>query len=99
MSVFPVTISDIGFGRTTEMRATLALSDLSSGKRWPVRLESRESVTAYAGLGKKIDPKVVRRPIAYAETDCGVIQYGTSPIFTDYMKKMKRNEKWGQPAN
>lgn len=90
LSAFPVTISDIGFGRNTILRAALIQPELSSGKSLPVRLESRESITAYMSVKEQLDPKIVRKPVAYAMTDCKVIKYGSSPIFKDYMEQMKK---------
>ncbi|MGD0551780.1 MAG: hypothetical protein ABSB25_03930 [Sedimentisphaerales bacterium] len=88
LSAFPLTISDIGFGKTKNLRHTLFCPELTPGKTWPPRLESRESVVAYAKIGQQLDPKVMNKAVAYASTDCGVTCYGTSPIFKEYVRDL-----------
>ncbi len=85
LSAFAVTISDAGFGRHDATRYVLAAPETSVGKSWPTRLEPREQVTLYARVGERLNPAIVREAVAYAETDCGKVCYGTSPIFKDYI--------------
>jgi hypothetical protein len=86
LSAFPLTISDVGFGNTEKLRHILVNPELSPGKTWPVRLDSRDSVVAYAKTGVRLDPKVMNKALAYAKTDCGITCYGTSPIFKEYVQ-------------
>ncbi len=85
LSEFAVTISDVGFGRSNRVRHVLVHPEILNGKSWPVRLEPREAVTLYAQIGETLDPRIMQQPYAYAETDCGVVCYGTSPIFKDHL--------------
>ena len=48
LSAFAVTISQVGLGRVdAAKRGVFVVPELSLGKTWPVRLESREAVTAF----------------------------------------------------
>lgn len=93
LSSFPVTISEIGFGRPDEQRYILTESELSPGKTWPIRLDSREAVTAYAAVGVGIDPRVLSKPVAFALTECGCKAFGSSPIFKQYIRELARASK------
>lgn len=86
LSTFPLTISDVGFGNIKETRGIIFAPELTPGKTWPARLESRESITAYARIGETLDPKVLKKPVAYARTDCGKVKYGTSHILKAILK-------------
>lgn len=88
LSAFAVTISDVGFGKKGKLRHILFQPELSPGKTWPPRLESRESVVVYSKMGEHLDKKVMNKPLAYAKTDCGVACYGTSPIFKEYIQQL-----------
>lgn len=59
LSSFPVTISEIGFGRRKDLRHFMYLPTLTNGKTWPPRLEARESVTAFGSDKAELDPKIV----------------------------------------
>jgi len=84
LSTFAVTISEVGFAKSNGLRHVLVPAQVSNGRTWPARLESREAVTLYAQIGENPDPHIMQRPYAYAETDCGVLCFGTSSIFKDY---------------
>jgi hypothetical protein len=88
LSAFPLTISDVGFGKRDKLRHILFHPELTPGKTWPPRLDSRESVVAYVKIGEHLDPKVMNKALAYANTDCGVTCYGTSPIFKEYVRDL-----------
>ena len=92
LSDFPVTLSDVGFGMTDKLRHILFQPELTPGKTWPPRLESREAVVAYVKTGEDLDVKVMEKAVAYAHTDCGIIQYGTSPIFKEYVQKLHEHQ-------
>jgi len=96
LSTFPVTVSEIGFGRPDEDRYLLAEAELSPGKTWPIRLESREAVTAYGAIGVGIDPRVLKKPVAFALTECGSAAYGSSPIFEHYLGQIPEADKGGK---
>ena len=88
LSAFPLTISDVGFGNIKKSRQYIFQPELTPGKTWPARLDSRESVVAYTKTGIRLNPKGMNKALAYAKTDCGVICYGTSPIFKEYVQKI-----------
>lgn len=89
LSAFPVTVSDVGFGRVNEPRGILVRPELSPGKTWPVRLESRDSFTAYGAEGMTPRENALEAAVAYAQTDCGTTAYGSSPIFTDFCRSLR----------
>ena len=93
LSAFPLTISDVGFGNIKKLRQYIFQPELTPGKTWPARLDSRESVVAYAKIGMRLDPKVMNKALAYAKTDCGVTCYGTSPIFKEYVQELHLKSK------
>ena len=94
LSIFPVTIHDVGFGRVEGRRHCIVNPELTAGKEWPVRLESREAVTAYGATGElSLEPEIVKDAVAYAETDCGKVAYGTSPIFKEYVRRLHRKSE------
>ncbi|WP_439830142.1 hypothetical protein [Aeromonas caviae] len=81
LSSFAVTISEAGvFYKNTDMRGAYTNPILIDGQGWPRRLEPRSSVTIY---GLQPEAKNPENPLkcAYARTECGVIQTGTSPVF------------------
>jgi hypothetical protein len=88
LSSFPVTISRIGFRKRGRRDGAYIMyrPGLSGVKTWPPRLESRESVTAYGPEKATLAPARVANARAFVETDCGCIQYGTSPAFKDYVR-------------
>lgn len=78
LSMFPVTIAEVGFSLRGRKRLAVISPEFNDGKPWPRRLESRDAVTAY------FDPAQIaqhRQRIgkAYARTSCGELGYGTSP--------------------
>jgi len=89
LSAFPVTISGVGFGKTAQGRYALTRPDVTPGKSWPTRLEPREAVTVFAGINEDLAPSLMSEPVAYAKTDCGVTQYGNSPILTAYVAELR----------
>ena len=89
LSAFPVTVSDVGFGRVKEPRGILVRPELSPGKTWPVRLESRDSFTAYGASGMSPPQYALKAAVAYAKTDCGTTTYGSSPIFRDFVRSLQ----------
>lgn len=88
LSAFAVTVSDVGFGRLRATRAIALLPELSTGKSWPVRLESRDSFTAYFRADQSLPEPVLKHPVAYAETDCGAVTYGKSPALRQYVMEV-----------
>ena len=94
LSAFAVTIQDVGFGCVDVERHSLVQPELSRAKSWPVRLESREAITAYATVGVfGLKPEIVKNAKAYAKTDCGKVWYGSSPIFKAFVAELSmRNQ-------
>lgn len=88
MSFFPVNISEFGFGRIGMKRFALISPELSGGRNWPLRLESREAVTAFATIGVPVDLSVVTEPLGFAVTDCNTVTYGRSPLFTEFHRAL-----------
>ena len=50
----------------------------------------------YLGIGEQLEPRIMQHPFAYAKTDCGVIRYGTSPIFQQYLEFLRQRQNSGQ---
>jgi hypothetical protein len=78
LSAFPVTLREIGLlFRGAEERAVFTINPLLlDGGPWPRRLEPRSSVTVY---GHKPDARFAQHVrCAYAKTECGVTETGTS---------------------
>ena len=73
--------------------------EVTEGKRWPARLEPREAITVFAPLGEKLHPAVMSEAVAYASTDCGITQYGTSPIFEAYVTALRGSFRIGGDPN
>ena len=96
LSEFPVTVSDVGFGPVHGDRLTLFQPELTPSKNWPVRLESREAVTAHAGVGYNLDSAKLRKTCAYACTDCGRVVYGSSPVFEEYVNQLREELESGE---
>lgn len=82
LSAFAVTISSLGFGKAKgePLHCFIFEPGTMSGKKWPTRLEPREAETFLGKVGQSLQTAQMKKPIAYAETDCGVVCYGTSPI-------------------
>lgn len=94
LSVFPVTISEVGFGEAEgSVRRVLVQPEVSPGKSWPTRLESREAVVLYAQVGEHLNPRVAAASVAYVKTDCGKIQHGDSPVFKEYFRALSQKGK------
>lgn len=84
LSSFPLTITEIGFsikGRKT--RGVLIRPMTSDGRSLPIRLDSRESLTAFGVLEGRVNYKN-----SFALTACGYKEYGTSPAFKDLVKRL-----------
>ena len=73
MSAFPVKITDIGFNRRDGKRLSHAFLGfaLMNGQKLPVRLESRDSITALFPTSA-VDPYL--STTAFATTACGVTE-------------------------
>jgi hypothetical protein len=78
LSAFPLTVCDVGvLYRGTAERGAVVSPVLIDGGSWPRRLESRASVTVY--FQRPESHPAGRIKCAYAKTECGVMQTGTSP--------------------
>jgi len=87
LSMFPLTICDVGvFYRGTEHRGCIIQPILLDGGPWPRRLESRSSVTVYCGKPTSIAGQRIR--CAYAKTECGHTQTGSSPALKQIAKEL-----------
>lgn len=73
-----VTVYDVGvFYYGTDARGSIVQPLLGDGGAWPRRLEPRSSVTVY---GQRPESRLGHRiKCAYARTQCGVTETGTSP--------------------
>jgi hypothetical protein len=85
LSAFPITVSEVGFGRASNSssRLVIAKPEIGGKRDFPTRLEPRESATFYAGIGVGVS---VKYPWAFVKTACGTLRHGTSPIFRKYCK-------------
>lgn len=87
LSAFPVTICDVGvFYRGTDSRGSFVNPVLVDGGGWPRRLEPRSSVTVYGRRPESRSDRHIK--CAYAITECGVTETGTSPA----LKQIARGE-------
>lgn len=78
LSAFPVTVDDVGvFYHGTDRRGSIVLPVLIDGGRWPRRLEPRTSVTVYGHRPTSTPQQRIK--CAYAKTECGVTETGSSP--------------------
>jgi hypothetical protein len=91
LSIFPVTIVEVGFGRVKRgfVRDFLSNPTISDGRKFPIRLEPREAVRFSTEFGAPFPLAAVRYPFAYAWTACGNKIYGTSPILKDEASRMR----------
>ncbi len=91
LSAFPVTIAEVGFGDPKDRaRSILHKPTLSNHKAIPIRLESRESVTAYGQAGNLT---LKSGPQAYAVTDCGTVVLGSTPISEAIWRDANRKQQ------
>lgn len=78
LSAFAVTVYDAGvFFHGTKRRGAILNPVFSDGGQWPRRLEPRSSVSVYSQIPESPDGHRIR--CAYAKTQCGHTQTGTSP--------------------
>lgn len=87
LSSFAITISLVGFGRNTQIPGPRTIPE----KEWPTRLEPRESVAFLSPEGDKLPACILEKPEAFAETDCGVRRYGTSPVLREYVREVRKS--------
>lgn len=90
LSAFPITICEVGLGRAAKQRTPLFTPVLSSGKTWPPRLDSRETVTAYGQVNDlQLSACAAYAGVAYAMTDCGKKAHGTTPILKELVSHLQ----------
>lgn len=81
LSAFGVTVYDVGvLYKGTDRRSSITNPVTADGGPWPRRLEPRSSITLYSER-----PRAVvngnRMKCAYAKTQCGHVEKGTSGAF------------------
>jgi hypothetical protein len=82
LSQFAVTVCDVGvFYHGTDKRGSVVNPIFTDNGAWPRRLEPRSSVVIYSELPSSITGKKIR--CAYARTQCGRTQTGSSPALRD----------------
>ena len=81
LSAFAVTVYEVGmFYNGTDRRSSIPNPILADGGPWPRRLEPRSSITVYSERPRsEINGK--RMKCAYAKTQCGHVETGTSEAF------------------
>ena len=88
LSMFPVTVSQLGFlMHGTKDRLDLVIPIIIDGGKFPRRLESRSSFTAYFEPGVENGPRFKKVKIAYAETECGELFRGKSRALRSAVKR------------
>ncbi len=96
-SAFAITICEVGFGKGGKRCVAMPRPELlPSNKTWPPRLEPKEAVIAMGAVDNlALDVNFIKKPFAYARTDCGKTFYGTSSIFryihTRLLKRTSRS--------
>jgi len=89
LSSFPVTISEVGFGRRDDEGGRHVVIPFDRfGDQLPKRLEPRESMSVYGAPQARLKPSIARMAKAYAMTSCGGVAYGTSPAFQEYVREL-----------
>src|SRR5215469_11750339 len=87
LSAFPVGLGEMGFTVAGDPRKHARLfigqPDTVDGKTFFRRLEPRETVTGYFDL-KMLRPDIKK---AYVVTDCGEVEYGTSPALEEIINR------------
>lgn len=84
LSVFPVTIEQVGFTiKGTTRKQTILSPNTHDSKPFPRRLEQHEAATVYFDL-KDIRETPYK---AYATTTSGVTAYGTSPVMKEIISR------------
>jgi hypothetical protein len=94
LSSFPISVSAVGFGtRGKNGRHIIVQPEVSDGRSWPVRLESREAVVFFAQVGEPLPSSVRKHPYAFVETDCGEVRWGSSPILRSEADRIQESQK------
>lgn len=89
LSKVPITIRQIGFGRTFNGNRNIIFQpDTEDGRSLPVRIEPRQAITFYTAIGTELPSSALKKPVAFAETDCGKVCYGTSLIMKSEAKRI-----------
>jgi hypothetical protein len=85
LSAFAVTVADVGvFYHGKKSRGAFIRPIFADGGAWPRRLEPRSSVTIYGRKPSRLDGHV---KCAYAMTECGITQTGTSPALAQIARE------------
>jgi hypothetical protein len=91
LSAFALTISEVGFQLRNGHRAVLSKHVLNDQSMLPQRIEPHASVTVFSShpLGE-VTELLWNANMAYATTESGVLQTGTSPFFRSMIRKAKK---------
>lgn len=97
LSAFPVTVDQIGLGSPDqESGRPVVTSTLPFGDSIPRNLGSRESMTIWTSDCFPADQISTFR--VYAETACGVVEYGTNEVLREYVtrtwEQMRRRNRF-----
>lgn len=79
LSMFPLTLAEVGFQTSGRKRIAITSPHTSDAKPLPRRLEPREAITFMFGPGDFTPPKEHRIGPAYVRTACGRTIKGDSP--------------------
>ena len=93
LSAFPVTISEVGFGRPDRHRLAFIVPEVSPGYTWPPVVEPRRAVIVYQRV---VAINVTSLPgNLYVETECGAVKKARSAALdwfvTDFNGRSKDN--------
>lgn len=89
VSIFPISINQIGFSLRGGGDLISTQPFLSHGEKLPVRLESRSSTTIYFPPEILNDPKFRTVKYAFAKTQCGLLFKGRSKALAGMIKRSK----------
>jgi hypothetical protein len=88
LSMFPITVAEIGFEVGHGQRAPLQSPQFLDNKSLPRRIESREAISALFGPRDFQISSNVRLGYAYVRTACGRTIYGNSPAGRQFSKML-----------
>ncbi len=89
LSTFPLTISEVGFGTRKGQRHVVVNPMITDDETLPFRLEPRTAVLIHSRPDATFDPDLLKNKSAFAVTDCGVVRYGRSPVFSQFVQSMQ----------
>lgn len=87
LSAFPITVSEVGFGRRErKSRVSFVQPDVSPGYEWPAVVEPRRSVTIAQPIDRTSDDPKIMYPM-FVKTECGATKFAWSNALAWYVRQ------------